>query len=77
MWDRARSLLQNVLRGGIAQLARALALQARGHGFESHCLHQVSWHYSTGAAALTRDTPAARHLLCTAFVIGAKGGTLA
>ena len=27
-------------RGGIAQLARAPALQAGGHGFESHHLHQ-------------------------------------
>ncbi len=27
-------------RGGLAQLARALALQARGHRFESDILHQ-------------------------------------
>ena len=26
--------------GGLAQLARALALQARGHRFESDILHQ-------------------------------------
>ena len=27
--------------GGLAQLARALALQARGHRFESDILHQM------------------------------------
>lgn len=33
-----RSSLLDRRIGGIAQLARALALQARGHGFESHYL---------------------------------------
>ena len=26
-------------RGGIDQMARALAVHARGRGFDSHCLH--------------------------------------
>ena len=30
------------LRGGLAQLARALAWQARGHRFDSGILHQVN-----------------------------------
>ena len=36
---KKRLLLQHNIQGGIAQLARALAWHARGHGFESHYLH--------------------------------------
>ena len=32
--------MTNDPRGGLAQLARALALQARGHRFDSDILHQ-------------------------------------
>ena len=32
-------ILNNKLSGGLAQLARALALQARGHRFDSDILH--------------------------------------
>ncbi len=31
------------MHGGIAQLARALAWHARGHGFESRFLHQTAF----------------------------------
>ena len=31
---------QQAISGGLAQLARALALQARGHRFESDILHE-------------------------------------
>ena len=31
---------KSILDGGLAQLERAIALQAMGHGFESHILHQ-------------------------------------
>ncbi len=31
----------NVTQGSIAQLVRALALQARGHRFESCCSHHL------------------------------------
>ena len=30
-----------IINGGLAQLARALALQARGHRFDSDILHHV------------------------------------
>ena len=31
-------------RGGLAQLARALALHARGHRFDSDILHEISYY---------------------------------
>ena len=34
------SLIFAVQKGGLAQLARALAWHARGHGFDSHILHK-------------------------------------
>ena len=39
MWSWADLARPNVLGGGIAQLARAMALQAVGLGFESPYLH--------------------------------------
>ena len=39
-------------RGAVAQLARALALQARGRGFESHQLH------NSGRGSDVEDLPA-------------------
>ena len=34
--------------GGLAQLARALALQAKGHRFDSDILHKSNWLYAIG-----------------------------
>ena len=34
--------------GGLAQLARALALQAKGHRFDSDILHKSSLHIDNG-----------------------------
>ena len=36
-------LLLYSIHGGLAQLARALALQARGHRFDSDILHQYDY----------------------------------
>ncbi len=33
------SIIHSIKKGGLAQLVRALALQARGHRFESDILH--------------------------------------
>ena len=38
-------LLNLDIKGGLAQLARALAWHARGHRFDSDILHQVIDHY--------------------------------
>ena len=43
-------------KGGIAQLARALAWHARGHGFESHYLHDK------------KINPVANQQLATGFI---------
>ena len=37
----ANDAMTNDPKGGLAQLARALALQARGHRFESDILHKT------------------------------------
>ena len=36
------------INGGLAQLARALALQAKGHRFDSDILHKSSLHIDNG-----------------------------
>ena len=36
--------------GRLAQLVRALALQARGHRFESYIAHHYCWNSSIGRA---------------------------
>ena len=38
--------------GGIAQLARASALQAEGQGFESPCLHDLAGFFTVQAQGL-------------------------
>ena len=40
MWGSAVQIRAGLQLGGLAQLARALALQARGQGFDSLALHQ-------------------------------------
>ena len=37
------TFVRNEKYGGLAQLARALALQARGHRFESDILHHLPY----------------------------------
>ena len=41
MWGSAVQIRAGLQLGGLAQLARALALQARGQGFDSLALHKL------------------------------------
>ena len=40
--DNVRELFSYIF-GGLSQLARALALHARGHQFDSDILHRCNW----------------------------------
>ena len=41
--------------GGLAQLARALALQAKGHRFDSDILHKSSLHIDNGSGPVVHN----------------------